>query len=90
MADQIYKRPVTERDFRRPEFRDAKPEDYEFRPDGAPVRKDRWERGIFSIASILGMNVRNFEVDEVVAKVQEIQARIDADSESRGLEDERS
>jgi len=32
-------RTVTERDFRKPEFADADPNDYEFRADGAVVRK---------------------------------------------------
>ena len=40
-------RMVTEEDFRMPEFRGAKVEDYEFRKDGKIVRKDRWERGIY-------------------------------------------
>lgn len=82
------KRPVTERDFRRPEFLDAKPEDYEFRADGALVRKDRWERGIYSIVSILGINVRNFEIDEVVAKVRELQARIATEATDQSIEDD--
>jgi len=62
-------REVTERDFRKEEFRDAKPEDYEFRADGAIVRKDRWEIGIYRIASIL--RIDNFEIDEVVERVRE-------------------
>lgn len=65
-------REVTERDFRMPEFRDAKPEDYEFRADGKVVRKDRWHNGILSIASIVGMNVRSFEIDDVVERVREL------------------
>lgn len=63
-------REVTEKDFRRPEFRDADPADYEFRDDGAIVRKDRWERGIYSIVSIVGASRRQFEIDEIVAEVQ--------------------
>lgn len=46
-------RQVTERDFRMPEFRDAKVEDYEFRADGKLVRKDRWECAINSIRNIV-------------------------------------
>jgi hypothetical protein len=59
---------VTERDFRMPEFRDAKVEDYEFRRgDGKLVRKDRWERGIRSIAyELFGDTGRDFEIEEVV------------------------
>lgn len=61
---------VTEQDFRCPEFRDANPEDYEFRPDGKIVRKDRWERGIRSIVGLLGMSRSEFEIDDVVLRVQ--------------------
>lgn len=43
-------RQVTERDFRMPEFRNADPNDYEFRDDGVLVRKDRWEMGVVRIA----------------------------------------
>ncbi len=59
-------REVTEQDFRMPEYRDAKPEDYEFRADGKLVRKDRWERGIRSIVGILGMSRDDFEIEDVV------------------------
>lgn len=62
-------RQVTERDFRKPEFIDAKPEDYEFRGDGAVVRKDRWEQGIRSIAAIFGVG-QKFEIVELVSKVE--------------------
>ena len=48
-------REVTELDFRKPEFRHAKVEEYEFRDDGALVRKDRWVCGIRQISSIVGM-----------------------------------
>lgn len=65
------KRKVTEQDFRLPEFRDANPEDYEFRADGVLVRKDRWERGIYRIASVVGISSRGgFEIDQVVDAVQ--------------------
>ena len=67
-------RAVTEQDFRMPEFRDAKPEDYEFRDDGKLVRKDRWERGIQSIRELVGLNARSFEIPEVVEKVRELVA----------------
>lgn len=52
-------REVTEKDFRKPEFRDAKVEDYEFRDDGKLVRKDRFQTTVFKIASIL--HIRDFE-----------------------------
>lgn len=63
-------RTVTEADFRKPEFIDAKPEDYEIRSDGAVVRKDRWQTAVMDIASTLGINIRNFEIDDVVAEVE--------------------
>lgn len=66
-------REVTERDFRRSEFYDADPKDYEFRDDGKIVRKDRWETGIRRIASALEFNVRGgFEIDDVVQKVKDL------------------
>jgi hypothetical protein len=66
---------VTERDFRMPEFRDANPEDYEFRGDGKIVRKDRWETGIRRIASIF--NNYNFEVEEIVETVRDLAAKLE-------------
>lgn len=65
-------REVTEADFRMPEFRNAKPEDYEFRADGKLVRKDRWEHGICQIASIMGLDVKRgeWEIDDVVMLVR--------------------
>lgn len=66
-------RAVTERDFRYPEYRDAKPEDYEMRDDGTIARKDRWEVGIRRISSLVGFGSRDaWEVDDVVARVKEI------------------
>ena len=64
-------RKVTEADFRIPEFRDAKAEDYEIRNDGHIVRRDRWEMGIRRIASIVGMSGRDFEIDDVVRLVRQ-------------------
>ena len=69
---------VTEMDFRLPEFKDAKVEDYEFRGDGKIVRKDRWERGIRSIAYHLSrldeysISTRDFEIDELVDVVEQL------------------
>lgn len=62
-------REVTERDFRRPEFMDAKPADYEFRADGKIVRKDRWEQAVQKIRSRLGDNRREFEIQEIISAV---------------------
>lgn len=76
------KRDVTERDFRAPEFKDADPADYEFREDGALVRKDRWERGIRSIQAIVGSGRREFEIHELVETVERLVGRwCDADPE---------
>ena len=60
---------VTELDFRLPEFRDANPNDYEFRRDGKIVRKDRWERAVHSIQQLVLPGAREFEIEEVVAAV---------------------
>ena len=57
---------VTEQDFRMPEYRDAVAADYEFRDDGALVRKDRWEMGMRAIMSVLDMS----EIDDVVQRVK--------------------
>lgn len=67
-----HQRTVTEADFRLPEFRTAKIEDYELRPgDDKPVRKDRWQNGILQIASAVGLNTRQgFEVSQVVEAVE--------------------
>jgi hypothetical protein len=69
------RREVTERDFRAPEFREADPADYEFRDDGAIVRKDRWERGIRSIRAIIDPGRGEFEIHELVATVERIVGR---------------
>lgn len=66
------KREVAERDLRAPEFAEGSPEDYEFRADGKIVRKDRWERGIRRIVSILDMARSDFEIDDVVEKVRQL------------------
>lgn len=63
-------RAVTEQDFRLQRYRDAKVEDYEFRGDGALVRKDRWECGIGSIRFLVGINGREYEIDEVTERVR--------------------
>ena len=65
-------RQVTERDFRMPEFRDAKVEDYEIRADGKVVRKDRWETGIHQIKGIVGSSRGEFEIADVVDAVRKL------------------
>lgn len=73
---------VTERDFRMPEFRDAKVEDYEIRADGKVVRKDRWETGIHQIQGIVGSRRNEFEISEVVDAVYKLKGNWqDADPE---------
>lgn len=68
----MHNRAVTESDFRMPEYRNAIPEDYEFRPDGALVRKDRWENGIHSIRVLVGLSATNFEIVDVVNSVSKL------------------
>jgi hypothetical protein len=64
---------VTEKDFRLPEYKDAKAEDYEFRSDGTIARKDRWITGIRKIASIVGFSGRDeWEIDDIVEKVKQL------------------
>ena len=65
-------RTVTEVDFRKPEFKHAKIEDYEFRDDGELVRKDRWEAAVRAIAAALKINTRDFEIVEVVQSVDDL------------------
>jgi hypothetical protein len=67
------KKIVTEVDFRVPKYRNAKPEDYEFRDDGALVRKDRWEMGVLEIARLMGYETRkSFEIDLLVFSVEQL------------------
>lgn len=69
-------RKVTERDFRKEEFMNADPDDYEFRDDGKIVRKDRWETGIRRIVARVGI-LREWEISDVVDKVTEIKKNSD-------------
>lgn len=71
-------RPVTERDLRMPEFRDADPKDLEFRDDGKLVRKDRWENGLRSVANAVGLPMHgNVEIYQVVDAVVEMAEAVD-------------
>lgn len=70
---------VTEQDFRLPEFRDADPEDYEFRDDGKVVRKDRWKTGMHSVASAMGFPRGGFEIDDVVEAVRQMAKKIETE-----------
>lgn len=57
-------------DFFQPKFKGENTDDYEVRQDGGVVRKDRWEKAIYSIVHALGMNGRDFECAEVVDGVR--------------------
>lgn len=63
-------REVTEKDFRMEQYRDARVEDYEFRSDGALVRKDRWEMAVQRVRELMGINAREFEIPEVIEAVE--------------------
>jgi len=76
-------REVTEMDFRKEEFINKNPEDYEFRDDGAIVRKDRWQIGMLNIASILGL--KDFEISDVVEIVRELKYEKDLTEESKSI-----
>ena len=65
-------RKVTERDFRKEEFKDKSIEDYEFRADGEIVRKDRWEMGIRIIQSKVLPNVDDFEIEDVITEITKL------------------
>lgn len=67
-------RTVTEADFRQPEYRDARVEDYEFRDDGKLVRKDRWMRAIMALRHLLLPGQRDFEIDDILARVKQYHA----------------
>ncbi len=73
-------REATEFDFRMPEYRLAKPEDYEVREDGKPVRKDRWEMGMRRVVSLAGIGAREeWEIDQVLDRLE---ARLNATRDS--------
>lgn len=83
--DPMPKREVTEFDLRAPEFQrlDVKPEDYEFRDDGKVVRKDRWEMGLRSVASIIGWSRKEYEIPEVVEEVRRLKNKVAPDDVMR-------
>lgn len=72
------KQEVTEFDLRRPEFQDPKltPDMFEFDATGDVVRKDRFERGIRRIRSLLiqadHMKDEQWVTEDVVAVVEKI------------------
>lgn len=62
---------VEERDFRSPQFRDAKVEDYEFRVDGAIVRKDRREVAVRKIASMINYDAI-FDIELMLFSIEDL------------------
>lgn len=73
------KREVTEFDLRAPQFQhpEVKPSDFEFRDDGKIVRKDRFEQGFRSLVEPAGFSLRNYEIDDVVTRVEETFAALE-------------
>lgn len=61
-------------DFRMPEYRDAKVEDYELCQDGVVARKDRWETAVRSIRHLVGLDAREFEISDVIEEVRKLAA----------------
>ncbi|GAA0907459.1 hypothetical protein GCM10009552_15450 [Rothia nasimurium] len=83
-------REVTERDMRDPKYGPGQPGEFEFREDGAIVRKDRWEMGIRRIADAVGaLEQRQFEIADVVKRVEDMAhwlakpERVDADEDEQ-------
>lgn len=68
-------RAVTEDDFRQPQYRGEKPEDYEFNANNIPVRKDRWYTAIQEIRCMVGVNGRAYEISDVIDAIKELTAR---------------
>lgn len=65
------KRTVTEADFRMIQYRDAKPEDYEFHELDGLVRKDRWEKTVRRIAGLMGYETEHgFDLDCLIYSVE--------------------
>ena len=65
-------RDVKESDFRKSEYINKNPEDYEFREDGVIVRKDRWKVGIYRLQSIMLDGRKEFEIDEIIAEAHRL------------------
>lgn len=66
------KRAVTELDLRDPKYGTGDPDEFEFRADGTIARKDRWEKGMQSIAVSVGAMEKGWEIKDVVDKVEEL------------------
>jgi len=73
---------VTEQDIRMPQFRDAKLEDLEFDASGEVVRKDRFEKSMRRISSMMhgvnGLSARSgWTCEQVVNAVEELKAKLE-------------
>jgi hypothetical protein len=65
------KSPLTGYNFRSPEFKGARPEEFEFRDfDGKVVRKDRWEMAFRTIASEISSGSQEWEISDIVMDVR--------------------
>jgi len=67
-------REVMERDLRAPEYREGKPDEYEFRGDGKIVRRDRFQSGMRDIAAIVFGSGHDYEIAEVIKAVHRLQS----------------
>jgi len=77
VSDNTFVRSVTERDMRDPRFpKSTDPSEYEFRADGAIVRKDRWEVAVREIANMFEMS-RSFEIPDLIEKIRQLQRAYD-------------
>jgi hypothetical protein len=66
-------REVMERDLRAAEYREGKPDEYEFRSDGKIVRKDRFQCGMRDIAAIVFGCGHDYEIADVVKAIHGLQ-----------------
>ena len=62
-----------ERDLRAADYRDGKPDEYEFRSDGKIVRKDRFQSGMRDIAAIVFGCGYDYEIADVVKAIHRLQ-----------------
>lgn len=77
-AWEKHHRAVTDDDFRPPEYRGLRAEDYEFDIKGNLLPKERWRSGMLKIAHILGFEGHNFDIEEVVQCVWELSSKEEA------------
>jgi hypothetical protein len=62
-----------ERDLRAAEYREGKPDEYEFRSDGKIVRKDRFQNGMRDIAAIVFGCGYDYEIADVIKAIHSLQ-----------------